>query len=61
MFGIFVFGRFPPLVSYVLLLPDGVCHELALQSLWVVLLMGTSQQLMGECFLTFVFVVLLGV
>ena len=57
----FCFWSFLTTGLCVLLLPDGICHELSLLSIWIVLLMGTSQQLTGECLLTFVFVVLLGV
>ena len=57
----FCFWSFLTTGLCVLLLPDGICHELSLLSIWIILLLGTSQQLMGECLLTFVFVVLLGV
>ena len=44
-----------------LMQPCCACDELALLNVVGTLLIGTSQQLMGECFLTLVFVVLLGV
>lgn len=43
----FCFWSFLTTGLCVLLLPDGICHELSLLSIWIVLLMGTSQQLTG--------------